>query len=247
MKYLLCLFSILILSIEISNAQYIAHDFTLNNCDGNSCNLFNLVDEGNIVVLIYEHQCSSCLQGATNVKNVISNNYSNNTNIKVLYLDNGGYTCQQTQNWISSHNLIPGQSFEYSNDFNSPYGSGMPVIVIVSGVSHETFLVANGYSDTTSIKNALISALQAVPASVTENTISKYKVFSNANTINIEGLNSNILNIVEVIDLSGRIVFSKETVSSSISIPVKFEEGIYFVRINKEFAEKICVFKMQSI
>ena len=123
-------------------AQTTAVDFTLNDCNGISQNLYSILDAGKVVVLIYEHECASCVTGALRVKNVINASYASNARIQILYLDNGGNSCKRTSDWIANNALLPGISFVYSNNGSSPYGAGMPVIVIAAGAQHKTYLVS---------------------------------------------------------------------------------------------------------
>ncbi len=239
LKYLILLAFVFVFTSN--NAQTVATDFTLTNCDGNTSNLYNIIDNGNVVVLIYEHQCSSCLQGATNVKNVIANNYADSTNLKVLYLDNGGYNCTSVQNWVLSHNLIPGELFAYSNDLNSPYGTGMPVIVVTSGVNHTVFLAANGYSDTATIHNAIKEAYLEVSSGINNINKNKFQISINSNIISIAGLDVNAINKIEIIDVSGKLIYSKEENKSTVFIELLLEKGLYFLRVNEKLSEKFII------
>jgi hypothetical protein len=145
-------------------SQTTAVDFTLKDCNGVDHSLFTLLDSGNVVILVYEHECPSCLAGITNIKNVLTADFSVKKNVKVLYLDNGANACNTTKKWIQKNNLPEGLYFRYSNDFNSPYGEGMPVIVVVSGRSHKVFLKTSSPEEATAaaLKTAIENALSEI-------------------------------------------------------------------------------------
>ena len=231
-----------------------AFDFTLNNCDGDSQNLYSYLDQNKVAVLIYEMQCMGSNMGATKVSTVMNNFYSNDTNVAVMYLDNVGNDCASTAAWISSHSYFPGINFEYSNDGTSPYGSGMPVIVVTGGSEHKVCLIVHGASTTDT--NAIHLAIQCA---VDELTTSIAKTTDNSNTVNIypNPVTSDklILDIdfhgasverADIIDLTGNIV--RESVMINTNNDSKQKEisvsgltnGIYLIRVytNKSFIVK---------
>lgn len=156
----------------VSKAQTVT-DFTLTDCNSISQNLFSHLDQGKVVVLIYEHECGSCTLGTGNVSTVLKTHYNGNTTIEVMYLDNGGNSCATTASWISTNSFVEGINFEYSNSFASPYGTGMPDVVIAAGTNHHAYLIANGAAaaDTATVHNALIAALAGV-SGISENSTS---------------------------------------------------------------------------
>jgi len=171
-----------------ARAQYTAIDFTLNDCDGNSVNLYSLLDKGKVVILFYEHQCSSCVAGANNLKNVINNNYAGDTNIVILYLDNGGYSCTSVKNWVNSKGFINGPCFTYSNDFSSPYGSGMPVVVVTSGADRKIYLLAKTptQASTTALQTAIHDAFSGLATlQNTEKQIIDFKYWKSDHLLNL--------------------------------------------------------------
>jgi hypothetical protein len=155
---------LLLVSSHTLKSQTTAIDFNLKDCNGIQHSLFSLVDSGNVVILIYEHECPSCFAGVTNLKNVLAANFSDKINIKILYLDNGANACSTTKKWVQKNNFPEGLYFRFSNDFTSPYGEGMPVIVIVSGKSHKVFLKAASpeEANTDALKTAIENALLEV-------------------------------------------------------------------------------------
>jgi hypothetical protein len=238
-----------------SQSKTAAVDFNLTDCDGFSCQLFPVLDSNNIVILLYEHQCSSCITGANNIKTVINNNYSSNTNIKIMYLDNGGFSCASTKTWISSHGFLPGRSFAYSNTYSSPYGSGMPVLVVI-GPNHNVYLTATSAaaSSTTAIQTAIAAALNDMTgvATITSPTntftISPNPVKAEFATLNY-GSYINQTVRAEIMNIAGKVVANYsieiEKGDSYFRVPVTdLENGIYIVRLETasgNFVKKMIV------
>lgn len=145
-------------------AQTTAIDFTKKDCDGVSQNLYDILKQGNVAVLVYEHQCPSCLEGMKTIKKVIDSNFATNDKIKILYLDNGANSCNATKKWVEKYAFPKGLYFKYANNFSTPYGEGMPVIVITAGNSHQIFFKSTSPAETEEGKViiALNEALKAL-------------------------------------------------------------------------------------
>ncbi|MBI5540081.1 MAG: T9SS type A sorting domain-containing protein [Bacteroidia bacterium] len=227
-----------------SNAQAIAEDFTLTDCNGNSVSLYPILNQGKVVVLIYEHQCGSCVTGSKRVQNVINNYFSTNPNVQVMYLDNGGFNCSAIATWISNNGLLPGLSFMYSSDYASPYGSGMPIIAIAGGASHHLFFSSISLTTSTeaAIKTGIDQALYEISNSVPTNTIkeSSYKVYPNPaiNQLNIDfesAVNQDVN--IQILDTKGNVVeeylpLNVQLGSNKINLPLKdISSGIYIFKL----------------
>lgn len=227
-----------------SNSQAIAEDFTLNDCNGNSVSLYPILDQGKVVVLIYEHQCGSCVTGSKRVQNVINNFFSTNPNVQVMYLDNGGFSCSAIATWISNNGLLPGLSFMYSSDYASPYGSGMPIIAIAGGSLHHLFFSSISLTTSTeaAIKNGIDQALYEISNSVPINTVKvfSYKVYPNpaVSQLNVDfesDLSQDIK--IQILDTKGNVVVDFLPVnlqmgSNKINLPLKdVSSGIYIFKL----------------
>ncbi|MFA6924615.1 MAG: hypothetical protein WC223_10220 [Bacteroidales bacterium] len=153
---------LIILPSLFSIAQNTAIEFKYKDSLKTQQSLFDILDKGNIVILIYEHQCPACTKGSQNVKEVILKYYSDKKNIKIIYLDNGANSLSSTKNWIKKNSLLNGECVKYSTDYSSPYGEGMPVIVITAGKSHKIFLISNSPSDISTLNKALINAFTEI-------------------------------------------------------------------------------------
>lgn len=238
-KLTLLWFTIMIISMG-SYAQTTAVDFTLTDCNGISRTLFPIIDSGNVVIMIYEHQCISCKIGANIVKNVILTNYSTATNLRLIYLDNGGFSCSAIQNWISSNSLMNGPAIAYSSDYTSPYGAGMPVVVVTGTKSHKVYLSAP--PTTTSFKNAVESALTDISNGINsdQGLSGSFEIYPNPAVndkawIKLSNSGSQLLSY-EISNSAGQIIQPSKMIKAGeqqaeISI-TGMENGIYFIYLN---------------
>ena len=208
------LFFVLLIAL-FSNAQTTGVDFNLPDCNTVNQSLYKTLDSGKVVVLIYEHQCAFCLDGALYFKGVYNSYYINNPNIRVMYLDNGGFKCDDIDSFIVKNNLISGIQIALNSDYSTPYGNGMPVIVICGPYLHKVYfscLNLNDASDTVHMHHAIDSALMEIPLSVNNiirnNDIRIFPNPTNKNNISIN-LNSNkVQNInIEITDIMGKTIY----------------------------------------
>ncbi len=244
MRKLYIILFIAIISFAVK-AQTTAVNFTLNDCNGTSQSLYKSLDSGKVVILFYEHQCASCLQGANLVKSVYNSKYTNNPNVEIIYLDNGGFPCTSINSWVSTNNLLQGPKIAYSADYASPYGSGMPVIAICGPYLHKVYFTAISVtqaSDTAKMRKAIDSALMQIPLGIqdvkkTSNEIDIYPNPVKGNTINIS-FNSSVSQKIslEVIDLTGKSVYRQFDIyihegDNTIKISdAEMRNGVYFCR-----------------
>jgi len=244
MKKLILLWITMMLITVVSYAQTTAVNFTLNDCNGNSHSLFPVIDSGNVVVLVYEHQCSSCQVGVTRLTKAINDSFSKATNIRVMYLDNGGYSCASVKTWITSHNFIQGPAFTYSNDQTSPYGSGMPVIVVTGSKSHKVYIIANSVNIPTvlNLKNAIKSAQSDITTRINTDHIPTGSFYIYPNPVINDKVWIKLNNpgnqpiSYEISNSAGQIIVPSKRIKASHEqeeIPLSgLENGVYFIYLN---------------
>ena len=246
------IFTLSLLIATLGNYAQTAVDFTLTDCNSVSQHLYSILDQNKIVALDYEHQCSYCFQGTSNLSTVLKTFYNGDPNIIVMYLDNGGNSCFSTTNWVTVNNFVQGPCFEYSSNFSSPYGSGMPVIVIAAGIAHKTFLVANGAAaaDTASIHNAIKAAYTEITG-IENNTqfINPPDIFFNpaSHTININFQTSKTNQNAQVMvyDMKGQMLLQQLLRSENTEIDIShLAKGAYMVKLEgleKNIVRKIII------
>jgi hypothetical protein len=227
-----------------------AVDFTLTDCDSISRHLYAILEQPKVVALDYEHECGMCTAGTANLSTVIKTYYNGDTNIIVMYLDNGGNSCATTANWIATNNFVTGPYFEYSSDQSSPYGSGMPVIVIVAGSSHQIFLTANGAAaaDTASIHNAIRDALASITGIADmSDSGNSFDVSPNpAGDKIVVTLNKKInsqKNILSIYDAMGRLISQQPLTREKNEIYINgLAKGVYIARYSDSRITGVAMF-----
>ena len=242
------LYIILFLAFAINfftNAQTTGVDFSLSDCNGVTQSLYKSLDSGKVVILIYEHQCLSCITGSKYVQTVYNSYYSTNPNVEIMYLDNGGFNCASISSWISTNALTPGIEIAYSDLYTSPYGTGMPQIVICGPYLHKIYFNAAGTiltADTVHMHHAIDSALMQIPLSIqnVKKNTDNIQIYPNPvinSSININFTSSINQEIsLEVIDLTGKSVYSSNDITihegdNNIRLSdANLKNGVYFCR-----------------
>lgn len=244
MKKLTLIWVAITLFAMVSHAQTTAVDFTKTDCDGNSRSLFQMIDSGNVVILVYEHQCGSCFVGANNLKTAINTYFASAKNIRVMYLDNGGFSCSSVKTWVTSHSLISGPAFSYSADGSSPYGSGMPVIVITGGKTHKVYSITNSVNlpNVSTLKTAIQAALTDISNGINTGSgmaglinIYPNPAVNDKVCINFSNTQSQVFSY-EIFNAAGQTVLPSISIKTGdqqaeISI-TGYENGIYFIYLN---------------
>ncbi len=177
MKKLLLILSVTMLSIGVK-AQTTATDFTANDCNSVSHNLFNELNSGKVVILAWVMPCGSCVSACQMAWN-IANSYSvSNPGQVVFYIadDFGTTSCMTLNNWITTNTITPTALFTNSVISMSDYGaSGMPKVVVLAGAStHSVYYNQNNASITSpAIQNAVTNALNDAGATGIKEVVSK--------------------------------------------------------------------------
>lgn len=132
--------------ITVASAQT-AVDFTANDCNGNSHNLFSTLDSGKVIVMAFVMPCGSCVGPSYTAYNV-AQSYSSSNPGKVLFYISDDYantSCSSLSGWASNNNIGPDLfAFSTTGFSESDYGAiGMPKIVVVGGASHTIYYNQN--------------------------------------------------------------------------------------------------------
>lgn len=161
-------------------AQTTALDFTANDCDGMSHQLFADLDAGNAVIIdLVMMGCQPCVTASNGIVDNVIPNTSDPSRVKFYSI---GYTnsisCAQMNSWKTTngftHPVFAGMSAQ-----TTYYGGmGMPTIVILGGAGHEVFHTQLGYSASNNatliqeLNNALAWQVGVAEVEASEVTIS---------------------------------------------------------------------------
>lgn len=242
--------SILLIS-NFAFAQTTAMDWTKEDCDGNSHNCFDELDNGTVLLCEYVMQCGTCISAA-NYLNEIYTDYeaSNPGRVKFYAIDwNAAFTCSSFQNWASGLSCT---TFLNGYDEVSYYGGmGMPTVVVLGGADHQVYYKKLGYSnsaDNANIRAAIDEALNATGISEDNTLISSLNIFpnpSNASTTITYSLKTSGKVLIEVLNTLGANVESidiGQQVAGENHYILNTEmlnSGLYFIQIGNGTAKEV--------
>jgi hypothetical protein len=242
-RFFTILFSIFITHFAIS--QQVAVNFNVASCNGNRYNLFELLDEGKVVVLCWVMPCSSCVPASKTAYNVANSFATSNPGQVMFFLcdDTGLSPCASITNFATNNRLSNAISFSTSSIAMSDYGNpGMPKIVVVGGSDHLVYDVQNlNFGEQTEVNiEQLLAAINTAIANsnATKNVNLKddgIVIFPNpaSTELNIENLNAECQN-AQIFDISGKLIKNLDLIlpesRKKINI-ADLKSGVYFLKI----------------
>ena len=246
---LFCLFS-----VQFINAQTYATDFTENDCDGISHNLFNELDAGNIIVISWIMPCGPCATYSYPAYDAVQSFSSSHPGKVHFYIadDYANTSCQILNNFANSYNMTISTIFSNANITMSDYGvDGMPKVVVLGGSDHLVYLNKNddkiNYSEVhVAISNALADGLSSLNNSKANSF--EISTFPNPvkNNLTVSYSTSGNEEIkIEIIDLLGKSIILKNnliSIEGSYSETLdlsSFKGGMYFIKISSSNKEQI--------
>ena len=161
-KHLLA--SILALFIGSTITAQTAMDFTANDCNGNSHNLYTELNSGKVIVLVWVMPCGSCIGPALTAYNIVQSYASSNV---VYYLidDAANTSCTSLSSWASANGIGTNRiTFSTSSIVENNYGGiGMPHVAVVGTSSHTLYFNAlnSAAGNSAAIQSAINTALTA--------------------------------------------------------------------------------------
>lgn len=176
MKKLLFSLSLLVQAASVSYGQTTATNFTAPDCNSTNHTLFNELDNGKVVVLVWIMPCGSCISDAKGAYDAVQSFASSNPGQVLYYLsdDNGGTSCATLNSWANTNAIglnrtVFGNSGAVINEADYG-GSGMPHVVVMGGPNHTIYYNQLDGSNNGPAIQAAIS--QALATSVTNiNTV----------------------------------------------------------------------------
>jgi len=156
MKKLLFFCAILLMA-KISISQTTATNFNVPDCNGEMYNLFEDLDQGNVVVIAWVMPCVSCIADPLEAF-FITQDYDAEE-VKFLMVDDyADSDCSELQNWSENYQMGSCTKFSNSTISMSDYGfDGMPKIVVTGCKSHKIFFNKNSSHE--GIKAAIDAAI----------------------------------------------------------------------------------------
>ena len=245
MKKILLINALVCFSVGIIFAQTTATDFTTNDCNGVTHNLFNELDAGNVIVISWVMPCGPCETYSLPAYSAVQSFATSHPGRVHFYIadDYGTTACGTLNNFAS--NMPVSTIFSSSNINMSDYGAyGMPKVVVLAGSDHHIYYNKNDDKiNFTDVQIAINDALSA-PLGIEQSVSNEFEISSYPNPVNnvlnvsYSNIKFDIINFT-IVDVLGKVVLKVEENSSSSteklikSINVStLNNGNYFLKIS---------------
>jgi len=220
-------------------AQTTATDFTTNDCNGTSHDLFDELDNGNVIVIAWVMPCTPCATYTLPAYSAVQSFATSHPGQVSFYLvdDFANTNCATLTIWGNSNNMPLNTTFSSSDISMSDYGTnGMPKVVVLGGTDHTVFLNKNDDKiNFPSVQTAISDALSA-PLGIEQMGENNFQLSSYPNPVN------NTLNVsyakgqsetitFSVIDVLGKIVIQEKELTISIDVS-SLKNGNYFLKVS---------------
>lgn len=160
MKKTLLLITIILTSVACLLAQTTAADFTANDCNGTSHNLFSELNAGKIIVVSLVHPCSSCIAPTVSANTIVKGYATTNPGKVFFYLVDANNSCSSLSTWANTYSLNNVVKFSDPAVYNSSYYSpSMPTIMIFSGANHAVSFRQDGALNAANFTAAINQAI----------------------------------------------------------------------------------------
>jgi len=242
MKKILLINALVCFSVGIIFAQTTATDFTTNDCNGTSHQLFSELDAGNVIVICWVMPCTPCATYAGYASNAVQSFATSHPGRVKYYLvdDYANSTCGYIDGWASNYNIATDASFSTTDLDMLDYGTiGMPKVIVLGKNTHTIYYNKNDNKTTQiGVENAITLALTS-STGIDEQAENNLNLTAYPNPtigiINVE-YNSQTPVQFDVINMLGENVFSQNTNNTKkTTIDVSsLAKGLYFLQMTTE-------------
>lgn len=237
-------------SSEMFFCQTTTVNWTKIDCDGNTHNIYEELDHGNIIILDFIMlNCTPCVTASYYLETIYNDfKISHPENVKAYtigYLNN--YTCQNMKAWTNTNNFTMTKFIGGETEVAYYGGMGMPTIVVLGGTNHNIFYNKLGFSpnDDLEIRNAINQALNSNSAYIENYTINNNvsDFFPNPSSSKTSFIiRNNLISSVnvEVYNTLGKkmeTIISSNKLDKEIQFDINILDlkvGVYFVKIAME-------------
>ena len=245
MKKTLMIITAILTSLGFAYAQNTATDFTTDDCNGISHNLFNELDNGNVIVIAWVMPCAPCATDVLPAYSAVQTFASSHPGKVHFYLvdDFANTACSTLTTWGNSNGMPLNTTFSSSDISMSDYGTnGMPKVAVLGGSDHTIFLNNNAAAiKFIGVQGAINDALNE-PLGIEQTQESYFKLLTYPNPVN------NILNVVNtkvnsekityrIIDSLGKTVIQENKLTTSIDVN-SLNNGNYFLKVSSKISSE---------
>jgi hypothetical protein len=232
------------ISISIVFAQ--ATDFTTDDCNGITHNLFDSLNAGNVIVIAWVMPCGPCATYTLPAYSAVQSFSSSHPNQVDFYLvdDYDNTACPTLVNWGNSNNMPLNATFCSSDISMSDYGTdGMPKVVVLGPDAAIYYNKNDNNINFLGVQTAINDAL-AAPLGIENSVKNEFEISSYPNPVDnvlnvlYANVQSKIINFT-IVDVLGKVVlsiqesssYSEEKLIKSINISILYD-GNYFLKVS---------------
>lgn len=234
-----------------SISQTYATDFTANDCNGITHNLFSELDSGKVIVIAWVMPCLTCITDPLAAfAEVQSYSISHPDKVRFYMVDDYANTsCSTLSSWAVNYGMDNCTKFSDPTISMSDYGvDGMPKIVVLGGPDHKIFFNEN--SSHQGIDIAISQAISSTDIFNLNHSVFNTKIYPNPvkNNLTIELKNTFSTEInFQIINIIGETIISKKINSlfpvNDFQINIsELINGVYFIKISSNSIEEIKTF-----
>jgi hypothetical protein len=239
MKKTLMIIIAILTTLEFAYAQTTATDFTTNDCNGISHSLFDELDNGKVIVIVWVMPCTPCATYAGYASDAVQSFATSHPGMVKYYLadDYADATCSYLAGWVANYNITTDAIFSDVKLDMADYGSpGMPKVVVLGKNTHTIYYNENNSGPTyKGVKDAITLALTPT-VEINEQVVNSFSLTAYPNPTN--GLlnvkyTSNTPVQFDVINMLGENVFTQNTNNTkNTTIDVSgLNKGFYFLQM----------------
>jgi hypothetical protein len=233
------------MGISLLGIAQTATDFTAEDCNAVSYNLFSELDSGKVVAIVWTMPCGACVSGALTTYNIVQSFKSSYPNrVKMLVADDFGNTpCSSINSWTNSNGMTGATKFSNASIAMADYGiAGMPKVVVVGGTDHAVYYNTNNVVDPVALEAAINAALTTTAIDEVSRHVSAFNIYPNpaTNTANvIFTLNQNAKISLHLCTLDGQVLqvlYDGNCEEGEKKIPVDitgYSSGLYLIKVTE--------------
>tara|TARA_B100000780_G_scaffold93996_1_gene65371 strand:- start:59 stop:844 length:786 start_codon:yes stop_codon:yes gene_type:complete len=258
------IFLLTILAISLTNycySQTNATNFIEDDCNGVSHNLFDELDDGNIIVISWIMPCGPCATYSFPAYDAVQSFATSHPGKVHFYFadDYANSACGLLNNFANNYSMSNSTIFTSANITMSDYGvDGMPKVVVLGGNSHQIYLNKNDDKiNYNNVHAAISTALNDLSLDIEDQKSNSFslQIFpspaQNISTISYS-LQANEKINIELIDMLGKkIVLLDNQIQSkgqnNLTINTKkYLNGNYFIRIRSNINSQTINFSISN-
>lgn len=219
------------------NAQTIAPDFTSDDCNTATHNLYSQLNVGKVVVIEWVMPCLACIGGATAAYNAVQSFAISHPGMVVNYMvdDLGNSSCSTLSNWATANGMDVTKMTIFKNspitiDQGDYGGNGMPHVVVIA--PNKSVLLNKFNEDTydmAAITNAINEALS--PSGIENQKKESVQIYPNPCTSFLTIKSEELIDQVVIKNLEGKIMISIENPSAKQINVRELASGNYIIQL----------------